>query len=46
MKFRYTKYSGDLMDEIDLNDLVAKLSDLLLSSGFSSPWGPMYPTPE
>src|ERR671928_366929 len=39
MKFRYTKYTGDLMDEIDLNDLVSKLSDLLLSSGFSSPWG-------
>ena len=39
MKFRYTKYTGDLMDEIDLEDLVSKLSDLLLSSGFSSPWG-------
>lgn len=39
MKYRYTKYVGDLMDEIDMNDLVSKLSDLLLSSGFSSPWG-------
>src|SRR3989442_5731952 len=39
MKYRYTKYTGDLMDEIDLDDLVSKLSDLLLSSGFSSPWG-------
>ena len=39
MKFRYTKYSGDLMDEIDVEDLVSKLSDLLLSSGFSNPWG-------
>ena len=39
MKFRYTKYTGDLLDEIDLEDLVSKLSDLLLSSGFSSPWG-------
>jgi Ca-activated chloride channel family protein len=38
MKFRYTKYVGDLMDEIDLNDLVSKLSDLLLSSGFANPW--------
>src|ERR687891_928320 len=38
MKYRYTKYTGDLMDEIDLNDLVSKLSDLLLSSGFSNPW--------
>jgi Ca-activated chloride channel family protein len=39
MKYRYTKYTGDLLDEIDLNDLVSKLSDLLLSSGFSNPWG-------
>jgi Ca-activated chloride channel homolog len=39
VKYRYTKFTGDLMDEIDLEDLVSKLSDLLLSSGFSNPWG-------
>src|ERR671914_1767757 len=39
MKYRYTKYTGDLLDEIDMNDLVSKLSELLLSSGFSNPWG-------
>ena len=39
MKFRYTKYTGDLLDEIDLEDLVSKLSELLLTSGFSNPWG-------
>jgi len=39
MKYRYKKYDGDLLDEIDLEDLVSKLSDLLLSSGFSNPWG-------
>src|SRR6187455_2042723 len=39
MKFKYTKYTGDLLDQIDLEDLVSKLSDLLLSSGFSNPWG-------
>jgi Ca-activated chloride channel family protein len=39
MKYRYTKYTGDLFDEIDLDDLVSKLSDMLLSSGFPSPWG-------
>jgi Ca-activated chloride channel family protein len=38
MKYRYTKYTGNLLDEIDLEDLVSKLSDLLLSSGFSNPW--------
>jgi len=40
MKFRYTRYTGDLLDGIDLEDLVSKLSDLLLSSGFSNPWDP------
>ena len=39
MKFRYTKFTGDLLDGIDLEDLVSKLSDLLLTSGFSNPWG-------
>src|SRR5687767_15063622 len=38
MKYRYTKYTGDPLDELDLEDLVAKLSDLLLSSGFGSPY--------
>ncbi len=37
MKYRYTKFTGDLLDEIDLEDLVSKLSDLLLASGFGSP---------
>jgi len=39
VKYRYTKYVGDLFEGLDLQDLVSKLSDLLLSSGFSSPWG-------
>jgi Ca-activated chloride channel family protein len=39
MKYRYSKYTGNLLDEIDIDDLVSKLSDLLLSSGFSNPWG-------
>jgi Ca-activated chloride channel homolog len=34
MKYRYTKYIPSLIDELDMDDLVAKLSDLLLSSGF------------
>jgi Ca-activated chloride channel homolog len=42
MRFRYTKYTGELLDGIDLDDLVSKLSDLLLSSGFSNPWGDPY----
>ena len=37
MKYRYTKYTGDLLDDIDFEDLLGKLSDLLLSSGFGSP---------
>jgi Ca-activated chloride channel family protein len=37
VKYRYTKFTGDELDDLDLEDLVAKLSDLLLSSGFGSP---------
>src|SRR6188472_119082 len=39
MKYRYTKFTGDTLDELDLEDLVSKLSDLLLSSGFGNPYG-------
>ena len=39
MKYRYTKFTGDTLDELDLEDLVSKLSDLLLSSGFGNPHG-------
>jgi Ca-activated chloride channel family protein len=39
MKYRYTKFVGDELDDLDLEDLVAKLSDLLLASGFGSPYG-------
>jgi len=38
MKYRYTKYIGDELDDLDLEDLVAKLSDLLLASGFGNPY--------
>jgi Ca-activated chloride channel family protein len=39
MKYRYTKFVGDELDGLDLEDLVSKLSDLLLSSGFANPHG-------
>jgi Ca-activated chloride channel family protein len=39
MKYRYTKFTGSELDELDLEDLVSKLSDLLLSSGFGNPHG-------
>jgi Ca-activated chloride channel family protein len=38
VKYRYTKFTGDELDDLDLEDLVAKLSDLLLSSGFGNPY--------
>jgi Ca-activated chloride channel family protein len=38
MKYRYTKFTGDILDELDLQELVSKLSDLLLSSGFGNPY--------
>jgi Ca-activated chloride channel family protein len=39
VRYRYTKFTGDPLDDLDLEDLVAKLSDLLLSSGFGNPYG-------
>src|SRR4051812_5306436 len=39
MKYRYTKFTGSDLDDLDIEDLVSKLSDLLLSSGFGNPHG-------
>jgi Ca-activated chloride channel family protein len=39
MRYRYTKYTGDPLEDLDLEDLVARLSDLLLASGFGNPYG-------
>ena len=39
MKYRYQKYVPSLLDELDMDELMSKLSDLLLSSGFGNPWG-------
>src|SRR5574341_2386920 len=39
MRYKYSKYIGDLLDGLDLDELVSKLSDLLLSSGFQNPYG-------
>jgi Ca-activated chloride channel homolog len=38
LKYRYTKFTGNELDDLDLEDLVSKLSDLLLSSGFGNPY--------
>jgi Ca-activated chloride channel family protein len=40
MKYKYRKYEPDEFEGIDLEDLVSKLSDLLLSSGYQNPWDP------
>src|SRR6185503_1392106 len=40
MKYRYSKFVSNLADEIDLESLVSRLSDLLLASGFNNPWDP------
>ena len=37
MQYRYTKFTGDILSDLDVEDLVAKLSDLLLASGFGNP---------
>jgi Ca-activated chloride channel family protein len=40
MNYRYSRFIAGLADDIDLESLVAKLSDLLLASGFNNPWDP------
>jgi Ca-activated chloride channel family protein len=42
VKYRYTKFTGDDLDEVDLEELLSKLSDLLLGSGFDNPYGLPY----
>jgi Ca-activated chloride channel family protein len=42
VKYRYTKFTGDDLDDIDLEDLLSKLSDLFLGSGFDNPYGLPY----
>jgi Ca-activated chloride channel family protein len=39
MRYKYSKYVPNPLDGIDLEELVSKLSDLLLSSGFQNPYG-------
>ena len=37
-RVRYTRYTGDLASEIDLEELLKGLSDYLLDSGYYNPW--------
>jgi Ca-activated chloride channel homolog len=39
MKYRYTKYTGEDLEGLDLEELLSRLSDLLLGSGFEDPYG-------
>src|SRR5687767_10323256 len=39
MKYKYSKYTPSLLDDLDMDELMSKLSDLMLSSGFGNPWG-------
>lgn len=40
MKYKYTKFIPDDLEGIDLEQLLSKLSDMLLSSGFENPYEP------
>src|SRR5215218_4615103 len=42
MRYRYSRFTGEDLDDVDLEELLSKLSDLLLSSGFDSPYGLPY----
>jgi Ca-activated chloride channel family protein len=38
MKYLYGKFIPDPMDDLDMDELMSKLSDLLLASGFNDPY--------
>src|SRR5690606_28558365 len=38
MRYKYGKYIPDLLDDLDMDELMSRLSDLLLSSGFNDPY--------
>jgi len=42
MRYRYSKFTPEDLDGIDLEELLSRLSDILLSSGFESPYGSPY----
>src|SRR4029450_5170554 len=42
MKYRYSKFRPEDLDDLDLEELLSRLSDLLLSSGFDNPYGLPY----
>ena len=38
MRFKYGKYTPSPLNDLDMDELMSKLSDLLLSSGFNDPY--------
>ena len=39
MRYKYTKFRPEDLDGVDLEDLLSRLSDMLLGSGFDDPYG-------
>jgi Ca-activated chloride channel family protein len=39
VRYKYTRFTGDPLEGLDLEDLLSQLSDLLLASGFEDPYG-------
>ena len=42
MKYRFSKFRPEDLDGLDLEELLSKLSDLLLQSGYDNPYGSPY----
>jgi len=38
VRYKYTRFTGDALEGLDLEELLSKLSNLLLASGFDNPW--------
>lgn len=46
MRYKYQRYTGDELEGLDLEELISRLSDLLLASGFQDPYGSPYGSDE
>jgi Ca-activated chloride channel homolog len=46
VKYKYSKFTGDDLDGLDIEDLLSKLSDLLLASGFTGRQMPTLSDPD
>jgi Ca-activated chloride channel family protein len=46
VRYKYTRFTDEDLDGLDIEELISRLSDLLLASGFDDPYGTPYGSDE